>query len=78
MEKDKWITVTELMEALRSDPGNEHQCCRGSGILRSTHWMRYDAERNMFADSTDWCEYEWYTEEEMLDYYSNGWWRIEH
>ena len=77
MEKDKWIDVAELVAELRKDPGMEHQCCRGSGMIRSTHWMRYDAEKDMIEDTMDWTEYEWYTEQEMLFYYRGGW-RIEH
>ena len=77
MKKDKWITITELIDVLRNDPGNEHQCCRGCGILRSTHWMRYDAEKDMFINTTYWPKCDWYTEEEILQLYDNWLWMIE-
>jgi hypothetical protein len=50
------------------------RCYIGGGILRSTHWLIYDSSKDEFGNSTDWGEYGWYTEAEMLEMYAGHWW----
>jgi hypothetical protein len=47
-------------------------------ILRSTHWLKYDGERDLYGDSTDWDEFDWFTREEFLSLFGHGWWCREH
>ena len=63
-----WIKTEEMLENLRNEPGVEQQYALSlGGILRSTHWLIYDAERGLYGDSMDWEEYAWYTREEFLE-----------
>ena len=56
--EQKWIKTEELLENLLNEPGVEQQYVHYLGpILRSTHWLIYDAEKGLFGDSTDWDEY---------------------
>ena len=68
VEQKEWITTEQMLHALKDDPGNEQEYTRNlGGILRSTHWLIYDSEKNQFGDSTDWSNYVWYTEGEFLE-----------
>ncbi len=76
MEEKKWITTEQMLEGLKNDPGNEQEYTRLlSGLLRATHWIIYDSQRELFGDSTDWKRYSWYTETEFLEFFGRGWWR---
>lgn len=73
--KQKWIKTEELLENLLNEPGVEQQYVHYLGpILRSTHWLIYDAEKGLFGDSTDWDEYMWQTKDEFLEFYEGHWW----
>ena len=72
----KWIKTEQMLEALKNDPDNEQEYCHLiGGILRSTHWLMYDSEKNLIGNSTNWNEYDWYTVEEFLEIYADNWWR---
>ena len=77
MEKKEWITTEQMLQALKNDPNNEHEYTHYlGGILRSTHWLVYDSKKNQIGDSTDWREYDYYTEAEFLqDYAGHRWHR---
>lgn len=75
----KWIKTEEMLENLRKEPGVEQQYARHlGGILRSTHWLKYDGERDLYGDSTDWDEFDWFTREEFLSLFGHEWWCREH
>lgn len=77
--EQKWIKTEEMLENLRSEPGVEQQYERYLGpMLRSTHWLKYDGEKDLFGDSTDWVEFGWFSSEEFLKVIGDGWWRREH
>ena len=66
MEK-KWIKTEQMLEALKKDADNEQEYTHYlGGFLRSTHWLIYDSKKNQFGQSTNWFDYDWYTEEEFL------------
>ena len=51
--EQKWIKTEEMLENLHNEPGVEQQYARYLGpILRSTHWLKYDAEQDLYGDST--------------------------
>ena len=70
MEEKKWITTEQMLEALKN---HEYTHYLG-GMLRSTHWLEYDSKKNLFGHSTDWRDYDWCTEAELLDAYAGHWW----
>ena len=77
--EQKWIKTEEMLEDLMNESGVEQQYSHYLGpILRSTHWLIYDAEKGLFGDSADWDEYSWRTREEFLKVYSGHWWLREH
>ena len=62
MEK-KWITTEQMLEILKSEPDSEQQYSHHlGGILRSTRWLEYSIEKNMYGESANWFDYTWYTE----------------
>ena len=64
-----------MLEILRQEPDTEQQYCHYlGGILRSTHWLEYSSEKDMFGDSTNWFDYTWYTETEFAEMHENQWW----
>ena len=75
MEKNNWITTEQMLKDLKNDPDNEHEyrhyIC---SCLRSTHWLIYNSKKERIGHSSDWNHYDWYTEEEFLDYHKNEWW----
>lgn len=74
MEK-KWITTEQIIEALKNEPDNEQEYTHYlGGILRSTHWLVFNSEKNLIGNSTDWNRYDWYTEAAFLETYSGNWW----
>lgn len=74
MENNYWITTEQLIENLMQDPNNEQEYHRYlGGILRSTHWFIYDSKKGLFGDSTN-IEYDWFTQEELLDCYEGAYW----
>lgn len=74
MEK-KWIKTEQMLETLKNDPNNEHEYTHYlGGILRSTHWLIYDLEKEQIGDSTDWKNYIWYAEMEFLEDYLGHLW----
>ena len=76
MEEKKWITTEQMLEALRNNPDIEHEYTHYlGGILRSTHWLVFDSKKGIFGDSTDWRNYDWYTEDDFLMDYARHWWR---
>ena len=78
MEK-KWIRTEQMLEVLKSEPDVEQQYCHAlGGILRSTHWLQYSSEKDMYGDSMDWDEYTWYSEAEFLAVHAHEWWMREH
>ena len=77
--EQKWIKTEEMLENLRNEPGVEQQYVRYLGpILRSTHWLKYDAEQDLYGDSTEWDEIAWLTRENFLSIIGDGWWCREH
>lgn len=78
MEK-KWIKTDQMLEALKKDPDNEQQYRHWlGGILFSTYWLQYSLEKKQFGVSTNWFDYDWYTESELLSIYAGHWWSKEH
>ena len=72
----KWIKTEQMLEALKNDPDNEQEYTFSiGGILRSTPWLIYDSEKGLIGNSTNWENYDWYTEEEFLKIYADKWWR---
>ena len=77
--EQKWIKTEDMLENLRNEPGVEQQYARYLGpILRSTHWLKYDAEHDLYGDSTDWDEFTWFTRDKFLSIIGEGWWCREH
>ncbi len=77
--EQKWIKTEEMLENLHNEPGVEQQYARYLGpILRSTHWLKYDAEQDLYGDSTEWDEFAWFTREKFLSIIGDGWWYREH
>ena len=75
MEEKIWITTEQMLEALKNDPDNEQEYTHYlGGILRSTHWLVYVSKKDQIGDSTDWREYDYYTEVEFLQDYAGHWW----
>jgi len=75
MEQKKWIKTEQMLAALKNDPDNEHEYTHYlGGLLRSTHWIVYDSEKNLFGDSSDWNNHTWLSEAEFLDVYTGHWW----
>ena len=75
----KWIKTKDMLENLRNEPCVEQQYVRYlEPILRSTHWLRYDAEKDLYGDSSDWNDFSWFTREEFLSTIGDGWWCREH
>ena len=57
MEK-KWISTEQMLEALKSDPDNEHEYTHYlGGCFRSTHWWIYDSAKDEYLGSTNWNDY---------------------
>ena len=70
LDKKRWVNTTDVVEFLKSDPDHEHEFSRHlGGMLRSTYWMEYESDKNMFALSRDWIRPDYYTEEELLQCY---------
>ena len=77
MEK-KWIKTEQMLEVLKAEPDVEQQYCYYlGGILRSTHWLEYSSNRKQYGDSTNWFDYTWYTESELLEIHAGEWWMRE-
>lgn len=77
--EQKWIKTEAMLENLRNEADLEQQYARHlGGFLRSTHWLKYDSKNNLFGDSTDWDSFAWFTREEFLSFFGNGWWCREH
>lgn len=75
----KWIKTKDMLENLRNEPGVEQQYVRYLGpILRSTHWLKYDAEKDLYGDSSNWIDFSWFTREDFLSIIGDGWWCREH
>ena len=69
-----WIKAEDMLENLRCEPGVEQQYARHhGGILRSTHWLKYDAERDLYGDSVN-ISFDWFTRDEFLSVFGDGWW----
>ena len=78
MEK-KWITTEQMLEILKSEPDSEQQYSHHlGGILRSTLWLEYSIDKNLYGESTNWFDYTWYTEAEFLEIHAGEWWMREH
>ena len=79
MEKRKIIGTVDVLENLKRDPDVEQQYTHYLvGILRSTHWLEYSIEKNMYGESTNWFDYTWYTEADFLEIHAGEWWMREH
>ena len=79
MKDSNWIKTEQMLEDLRHDADNEHKYAHWLGrILRTTQWIEFDSEKDMFGDSMNWSEYNWYTEAEFLARYAGHWWKREH
>lgn len=77
LDKKRWVNTADVVEFLKSDPDREHEFSRYlGGMLRSTYWMEYKSEKNMFALSRDWIRPDYYTEEELLECYEGYWWNL--
>jgi hypothetical protein len=78
MEK-KWITTEQMLEILKSEPDSEQQYSHHlGGILRSTRWLEYSIDKNLYGESANWFDYTWYTEAEFLEIHADEWWMREH
>lgn len=76
--EQNWIKTEQVIENLKNNPDKEQEYTHYiGGILRSTYWMRYDPKTNLFGCTTDWDEYYWYTEEELLEDYAGHWWSLD-
>ena len=76
--EQKWVKTEEMLENLRKEPGVEQQYVRHlGGILRSTHWLKYDGERDLYGDSVN-ISFDWFSREEFLSCCGGGWWCREH
>ena len=75
VEQKEWITTEQMLHALKNDPDNEQEYSLNLGgkVLRSTHWFVYDLEKRMFVHTRDW-PYDWFSETEILEYYSGCEW----
>ena len=79
MEKRKIIGTVDVLENLKRDPDVEQQYTHYlGGILRSTYWLEYSIEKNMYGESTNWFDYTWYTEADFLEIHAGEWWMREH
>lgn len=77
LDKKRWVKTADVVEFLKSDPDHEHEFSRHlGGMLRSTYWMKYKSDKNMFALSRDWIRPDYYTEEELLQCYEGHWWNL--
>lgn len=71
-----WITKEEMVKNLKRDPDNVHEYSHHlGGVLYSTHWYVYNSKMRLFGHSDNLNDYDWYTEEEMLEFYNWGLWR---
>ena len=78
MEK-KWMRTEQMLEVLKAEPDVEQQYCHThGGILRSTHWLIYSSDKNQIAESTDWNEYDWFSEPEFLAFHPRELWLREY
>ena len=76
--EQKWIRTEEMLENLLNEPGVEQQYVHYLGpILRSTHWLKYDPQKDKFGDTLNF-KFTWFTREEFLDFYCGHWWLREH
>ncbi len=76
--EQKWIKTEQMLETLRNEPDTEQQYCHHlGGILRSTHWLKYDPKKKEFGDSSDWFGYTWYSEDEFMNIHADEWWMRE-
>ncbi len=75
MKDSNWIRTNQMLKTLKASPNCEHQFVHWiGGILRSTHWLIYDSEKELYGDSTNWFHYDWYTESEFIEMYAGHWW----
>ena len=75
MPQSEWMGTEGVLDVLRGEAGCEMEFRHFlGGILRSTWWMVYDAERDAFGVSTNWFDYEWWSAEEMLEDLKGHWW----
>lgn len=75
----RWIRTEQMLDDVREHPNEDRQYTYlvGAGLV-STHWLMYDAERDLYGDSVDWFEYAWYTREEFLAGRGERWWSLDH
>ena len=77
LDKKRWVNTVEVVAFLKSDPDREHEFSRYlGGMLRSTYWIEYRPDKDMFAVSRDWIRPDYYTEEELLECYEGHWWNL--
>ena len=70
----RWMKSKDVIEFFKSDPNNEHEFSHYlGGVLRSTYWMEYKLDIEMFGISQDWIHPDYYTEEELLEHYEGHW-----
>ena len=70
LDKKRWVNTTDVIEFLKSDPDHEHEFnLYLGGMLRSTYWMEYKSDKNMFALSRESIRPDYYTEAELLECY---------
>ena len=75
----QWIKTEQMLDDVREHPGEERQYTYYVGPgLTSTHRLVYDAERDLYGDSVDWCEYYWCTREEFMRARGDRWWSLDH
>ena len=76
MKEKRWIKTEQMLEVLKNDADNEQEYTLSiGGVLFATHWLVYDSKRETYGFSSDWYNYEWYSEDELLDIYKERWWR---
>ncbi len=67
-----------MLNELKKEPDTEQQYAHTlGGYLCTTHWLEYSSDKNLFGDSMNWFDYEWYTEAEFLEYFAGEWWMRE-
>ena len=59
----KWISTEQMLRDVKADVPYEHEYNLSlNGGFTTTHWIHYDPEKQMFADSVN-VGYDYYTEE---------------
>lgn len=76
MNKNKWIKTTEMLAEIKMHPNEyieyEHHLM---GPLVRTHCFIYNEKTGTLEEDGGECDFQETTEEELLAFYGNSWWR---